>query len=107
MPTDPVEVEVIRRAIFDRLKIERNRHLSLGFNAEHDKKMTPAKWVAVICRSAGMAVDEGGECEDKERFERQMVRVGSIVLAVLELMAGAEFEGTVAGPTEEQRGKQI
>jgi hypothetical protein len=57
---------------------------ALGFGPAWDDARTPAQWVAVLCRQAGLALDDGGECGDPTRYRRQLVRTAAVALAALE-----------------------
>lgn len=52
--------------------------------AEHDDRHTPAEWVALLARHLGLAVDDGGETTDPERFRRQMIRLAALAVAAAE-----------------------
>jgi hypothetical protein len=70
--------------LLERLKNERLAQVVQHSLAEDDAK-TPEQWIAVISRHVGLAVDDGGHVST-ERFERQIIRIGSLCLAVLESM---------------------
>lgn len=49
-----------------------------------DKNHSAAEWIAIICRHAGMGIDDGGT-DPQDRFNRQIMRVAAIAFAALEL----------------------
>lgn len=84
-----------RESIFQEVAEERARQDALFGGASHDDAHTPSKWVAILCRHTGLAIDDGspdGICllnhqlagYDPARYRRQLVRVAAVAIAALE-----------------------
>jgi hypothetical protein len=55
----------------------------------YDDRNTPTEWCALMCRSLGLAFDEG-RGHDPKRFRKQLVRVAALCVAALESQARKE-----------------
>lgn len=104
VPTSAVLVEQHRKQIYAAIEAERNRQITLGHTADHDAELSESQWISIIVREVGLAMGQGGIADDPKRFDRQMIRLGAVVIAVLQARAGIHIEGNVIGPTDEQRG---
>lgn len=79
----------IQERILAEIIEERLNHPAMSYDGLHDSDHSLNDWVAITTRHLGCAASDGGE-EDPERFRRQFIRVGSLVLAALEAMEYAK-----------------
>jgi hypothetical protein len=64
----------------------------------HDDAHSEDKWVALLVRHLGLAVNDGGEAADLARYRRQMVRVAALAVAAVEALDRRKpGRGKVAG----------
>lgn len=73
-----------RERLFGEIATERLVQDSIYGGPEHDDAHTAEKWVALICRHAGLGIDDGAASLDPVRYRRQLVRVAALAVAALE-----------------------
>jgi hypothetical protein len=96
------QYDLCREILAERLRQENE----CGFGPAWDDARTPAEWVAILCRQAGLALDDGGTIngdDGQRRYRRQLVRTAAVALAALE--SYERVYDRPAGPAPEQRGK--
>jgi hypothetical protein len=76
-------VTVLRAALLERLRIERERQFHLP-GAEWDGKNTPNDWCAIAMHYLGEELRRGGIVPTRENFEDSLVKAGAVILAALE-----------------------
>lgn len=93
-----------RERLFGEIATERMAQDALGYDRAHDDAHTPEKWVALICRHAGLAINDGAEEVDLVRYRRQLVRVAALAVAALESLDRRTGREVVAGAHREGPG---
>jgi len=78
--------------IFDDILKERNRQISKWGGIEHDLGHNPRDWCSFIVRHLGRAQQAAEELRDDD-YRKQMVRVGALVVAAIEVFDATGSEG--------------